>query len=348
MNEPRSALRSYDRVTFLQGGTAGLTMSLIAFLAASRSLTLAGVFSAAVGVGMLSSRIFGRFSPRLVGLVMFVARSAALYAAFNDMFMVAIILAAVGGSASRRLFIDLKHRVGPLDPSRLVVHGAWNAVGFGIGATLAGLLLDQSMVAQIVAFGVGALALAIYPSSTVDTTTATTGLTGGDLVVSVLYSFASNPLINATAPVLLLASVGPEIAGLSSFAFTLGSLLAPRAARVLQRVTHPVAVAVGLAGVSFALLLFFPHPLLVLSVRFFNGMLLYAGQGILEMRSQQDGDGRGLESLWTAIAAASILASFVVPSTVEHFGLYSALVWPIAGALLIAAVPLATGKRRTP
>ncbi len=78
MSELTAGLRRYDWVTVLrEGATAGLTMSLIAFVAASRSITLAGVFSAAFGLGMMSSRIFTRFTPRAVGAVMFATRTVA-------------------------------------------------------------------------------------------------------------------------------------------------------------------------------------------------------------------------------------------------------------------------------
>lgn len=331
-------LHSLDVAAALQGATAGLTMSLIAFQLAGRSLTLAGIFSAAVAVGMMSSRLLRRLDARPVSVLMTVARTVALFAAYANVVPVSVLAGAVAGSASRRLTLDLKHQVGDIEPAHLVTHGTWNAISFGVGAAAAGVLLEHPLIAQLVAFVVALGAAVVYLDGDEHDVEESSGLTRRDLVATVVFSFASNPLSNATAPLILLGTVSSGVVVLSCFAYTLGALAAPNFARALHRFNKPVAVATALSAGVFAIMLLVPNPVVVFAARALTGALLFAGQGIMEMRSKRAGDGKGLEHLWTLLSAAGVVANFVVPYSVEQSSLWTAPLWTFAGALVIMSL----------
>ena len=343
---PLSYLRRLDLATALQGATAGLSMTLVAFLIASESIVLAGIMSAAVSIGMISSRLFRRTHPRTLSLVMTAARALAVFAAYHHQYTIAILLAAVAGMSSRRLFLDLKHQVGDIKPSHLVTHGARNSIGFGIGAAAAGLLLPFTLYAQLAALLVGVAAVVAYPDADKHDVEEATGLTRRDLVASVVFSFASTPLGNGIAPALLIGSVGSQVAGISCFAFTVGSLLAPRLARLLGKFPKPVAVSTAAAGLTFIAMIVAPYALVVYLSRLAAGALLYAGQGIMEMRTHRENeDGKGLELLWSLLSAANVIASIAIPFTVEHSTLWTAPLWTLLGALLIFNLTRIPGLR---
>lgn len=310
-------------------------MSLVAFLLAQESIVLAGVMSAAVAVGMISSRFLRGMHPRPMSFLMTIARAAAVFAAYQDAFTVAILCAAVAGLSSRRLLLDLKHQVGDIDPRHLVTHGTLNSVLFGVGAAAAGFLLPSPAVAQLVAISVAIAAMVAYPDADRHDVEEAAGLTRRDVVAAIVFTFASTPLTNAIAPALLIGVVGSEVAGFSCLAYTLGSLLAPKLTRGLLRFTKPVAVATTVAAATFAVTILFPEPLVVHLTRFAAGAFLYAGHGIMEMRTQRAGDGKGLEYLWSLISGAGVIANIAVPVTVESTSLWAAPLWTLLGAVII-------------
>lgn len=314
-------------------------MSLVAFTLATRSITLAGVMSAAVAVGMMLSPLLRNVHPKVFSVVMLATRIAAVYFAYRGFAPLAILAAALAGLSSRRLFLDLKHRVGAIDPTHLVTHGARNSIGFGLGAAAAGLLVSHPTIAQLVAALVGVVAFFVYPDSERHDVEEASGLTKSDLVASVVFSFSMTPLSNGVAPIILLAVVGPEVAGLSCLGYTLGSLLSSKLAKYLYRSEQSVAIATAAAGLVFMFMLSMPSGPVVIPARSVTGALLFAAQGILEMRSHREGsDGRGLEHLWTMLSAAGVVANLAIPFAVDNTTLWSAPAITLIGALAIATL----------
>ena len=311
-------------------------MSLVAFVLATSSITLAGVMSAAVALGMMTSPLVRNIHPKVFSILMLAARTGAVFFAYRHWFAAAIVAAAVAGLSSRRLFLELKHRVGSLDPAHLVTHGARNSIAFGFGATAAGLLVSHTVIAQVAAASIALVALLTYPSTERHDAEEASGLTRRDLVSSVVFAFAMTPLSNGVAPLILLSVVGTEVAGLSCLAYTLGALLSTRVARTLSRTPKPVSAATALAGVVFLVMLAVPSGPAVLVARFFTGALLFAAQGIMEMRSHREGtDGRGLEHLWTLLSGTGVVANLLIPYSIDHTSLWAAPAWTLAGSLVI-------------
>jgi hypothetical protein len=332
---PSSQLRGLDIATGLQGATAGLSMSLVAFLLAEESIILAGVMSAAVALGMISSRFLKGIRPRTMSLLMTVARTLAVFAAYKEAYFISIVCAAVAGLASRRLLLDLKHQVGYINPRHLAKHAIVNSLLFGVGAGIAGIALSTPVFAQVVAFLVAVAAFLTYPYKGNQDVGEASGLTRRDVIAATVFTFASAPLTNSIAPVLLIGIVGSGVAGLSCLFFTLGSLFAPRMADVLLRYPKPVALTTALASITFASGIFYPEPLIIYLTRFVAGTLLYVGQGILEIRTQREGDGKGLEYLWSLISAAAVIANIAVPWGVELTSVWMAPLWTLIGAFII-------------
>lgn len=323
-------------------------MSLVAFLLAKDSIVLAGVMSAAMATGMIAARLFRTVHPRALSIIMTIARAGAVFAAYQNANAVAIMLATLAGSCSRRLFLDLKHQVGDIDPRHLVAHGAYNSLGFGVGAAIAGFLLPFETVAQLAALAVAVAAVVAYPDADEHDVEEATGLTRRDLAATVVFSFAATPSSNAIAPALLIGIVGSQVAGLSCLMYTIGSVLSSQVAGLLLRHRKPVALSTALSAITFAVMLLAPVAAVIYLARFVAGAVLYAGQGIMEMRTHREGDGKGLEQLWTLLSAAGVVANLTVPFVVEQTSLWAAPLWTLLGAVIIANLRHVPGLRADP
>jgi hypothetical protein len=241
----------------------------------------------------------------------------------NELSILSILLGFLLAIISRRQFIDLKNLTGSIKVKELTRHGSFNALGYGVGSALAGLILNLHTYAFTLITLAIFFAYLTYPNFNYSLNTHSGGLSKRDVAVAILFTSAITPLGNAVVLLAISKLYGDKFSGLGVLAYTLGSVLSHQIARFLRVRRYPIAKSIWMSSIIFVPILFTGNILILLASRFLTGAFLYAAQGLMEERTHKNVDsGKGLDFLWSTFSIVAFLLLLVLPKAGEHFGYF--------------------------
>lgn len=328
--------------TTIHGIAGGFFLTHISLTLNKNSLLLAAFFNAFYALGSALSWLPKKLKPKTINTLTLLLRFFifTLVVEFSSKWLLPLLffLGLILASLSRRQFIDLKQGVGAVDVRFLTAHGSFNAIGYGLGAAVSGLLLGYNYLL----FGVGILTFVLsflfYPVNSTNTRKNNAlGLTKRDIAVAILFTASITPLGNAVGLLVFSNIYGDEVAGLTVFAYTLGSLLSQKIADKLRERQRPIAKSVFVSSLFLTISLLYHSSPLLLVLRFTTGAMLYAAQGLLEERTHKETESRrGLDYLWSIFSLTSFTLLLVLPGLGERFGFIILPIYSMFLAVFIA------------
>jgi hypothetical protein len=323
-------IRKFNYATTFQGIVAGLLNTYTLFELNEISILYASIWSAVYMLGTISSSTLAKIKSKNVNyqaniLRVILVLSIILIHNPNLKAFLLITLGYLIATYSRRQFIDLKQEVAQVNKSLLTNHGAYNAVGYGIGSIFAGYLFSlQSYYFILIALLIILTALKLYPDTKYMTNGEKRGLSRRDIYVAVLFTISITPL-NNTLGLLVFANLFDEkIAGYAVMFYTLGSILSGTVRNVIIKLPRPIGLSVLLSSLLFLASLSWENAVFMLLTRLIIGALLFASQGILEERSKNDGVlNKGIEYLWNIFSLTAFFSLILLPYLAKFWGFAS-------------------------
>ena len=315
--------------TLLQGLMAGLLNTYALFEVNKISIFYASLWSSFYVMGLISGSFIKRFKPlqlkvyaqflRVTLLVVIV-----LYASGKSQVITLVILGYLLAMVSRKQFIDLKHLVAAIDKNKLTNHGAYNALGYGSGALVAGITFQQFESIYVILTAITLLlSFWLYPNVLINGAEEHRGLSKRDIYIAIIFVIGSTPLNNTLGLLIITQLNGEKFAGLAAFAFTLGSLLAGRLRNLIIDLWRPIGSSLATAAVLFLASLLLDNQPVTLLTRFLIGTLLFASQGLLEERAKSDkGLSQGIEFLWNIFSLTAFISMLILPVVGKEFGFF--------------------------
>ena len=340
----KNPLAKLNLATALHGLAGGFFITHVSLILNKNSILLAATFNAIYALGSALSKVPRRIKQSNVNKLTLLLRILifllASLASSHWFLTLILLLALILASMSRRQFIDLKQEVGGLDVKTLTGHGSFNAIGYGIGAALSALFLNTQSLLYALALLFFILSFIFYPvSSEIKIINKSLGLSKRDVAVAVLFTASIAPLGNAVCLLVFSKIYGDKIAGLTVFAYTLGSLLSQLVADKIREKGRPIAKSVFTTSLFLLISLLVHQEILLITLRFLTGSLLYAAQGLLEERTHKNTESeRGLDYLWSIFSLTSFTLLLILPTLGERFGFIYLPVYSIALSLLIASL----------
>lgn len=327
-------IRVYNRATFAQGLIVGVTNTLLIFNLNEKSTLLASTAVALYILGSIISPITSKLSNKNIKIISFILRALTIYLLYykiesNFLIFLAVLINFFQAQFSRRQFIDLKHLLSSIDPSKLTTHGAINAIGYGLGAGLSGYIFQHhNLLIYLALLIILLLTTLLYPNERIEKEKMIGGLTKRDVIVAVFFILAITPLNNNLAVITYTNIYNESVAGLTALFYTLGSVSASSLKKYIEKLPRPIGTSVLISSTLYLLTLSNAPHYLILLVRFITGGLLFAAQGILEERSKVIRDperniNKGIEFLWGVFSSTAFIAMLILPSIGENLGYYS-------------------------
>jgi hypothetical protein len=312
--------------TFLEGLTVGLLNTFILFELNKKSILLASLWSATFILGAVISLYIKIDNQKIAKFITLLVRILILPILLFDLTALSIagifLLGLIQAIFSRKIFIQLKEHISEIDINHLTAHGSINAVGYGLGSVISGIVNEEKLVFIIISFITISLTYIIKPCAMGFTRKESLGISRRDLYIASVFTFSTTPL-NNTLGLLIYANIfNEEIASLGALVFNIGSAISYKIKVFISKSDKPIAYSLLLSSLIYISTLYIEYLAYFFISRLLSGSILFAAQGLLEERSKKGAgsNDKGLEHLWQIFSIFSFLSLLVLPFFGERFG----------------------------
>ncbi len=336
----------YDRSTLLQGLTIGTINTYILFELNKESVILASLWTVAFILGTIISGFVKIKRVALLNTIATISRISTIPLLFITESTMKISLLFLAGSiqsfTSRKQFIILKDLVSSVDVNKLTKHGSMNAVGYGIGAVIAGLLHDKITLYILFVTIFILTNYMLFPNKQVNLYKSKNGLTKRDLYVASIFTIAIVPLNNSLGMLIYTNIFDEKIASLGAFLYNIGSLLASNVKKYIIMLKKPIGLSVMFSSILFLSTIIYTNQIYYYITRVIVGTLLFASQGLLEERSKINNGkiNKGIEQLWQIFSFFSLLAMLVLPTIGQKFGYFTLGILSLLASIIIMSLKI--------
>lgn len=149
---------------------------------------------------------------------------------------------------SRKIFIQLKEHISEIDINYLTAHGSINAVGYGLGSVISGVVNEEKFIFIIISLITILLTYLIKPCSKGFTRKESLGISRRDLYIASVFTFSTTPLNNTLGLLIYAHIFNEEIASLGALVFNIGSTLSYKIKVFISKSGKPIAYSLLLSS----------------------------------------------------------------------------------------------------